>query len=77
VAPASDGSDALVFTPRVGVPEAVAIRRVTARFRADGSYLSEVRIEEAGGDSIRLTFTNTVLNAAIPPDRWEIAPHAR
>ncbi len=77
VAAPTDSADTLVFTPRAAAPESAVIRRVTVRFRADGSYLSEVRIEETGGDWLRLAFTNTVLNAAIAPDRWEIAPHVR
>ena len=65
------------FTPRDGSFARKAIRRVTLTFREDRRYIQNMEIEELSGDQTRMTFTNTVLNAPIDPQAWEVKPHGR
>lgn len=67
----------VIFTPRAASMARKAIRQVRLTFREDRRYLQEIFIEEQGGDTTRMTFSETRLNVAIPPDAWEVKPHAR
>lgn len=67
----------VVFVPRPGSFAAKAVRRIVLTFRDDRRYLSGMTIEETSGDRTSMTFTNTVLNAAIDPSLWEVKPHGR
>lgn len=65
----------ITFIPRDSSFAAKAIRRVVLVFREDHRYLDSMLIEELSGDHTLMTFTNTVLNAAVDPTVWEVAPH--
>ena len=67
----------VVFTPRPGSFAQKAVKRVILTPREDGRYLEAMRIEEIGGDTTFMRFTNTVLNAVIDAAAWEVRPHAR
>jgi len=68
---------AITFVPRATSFAAKAIRRVTLTFRDDRRYIHAIQIEECSGDRTLMTFTNTVLNAAVDPALWEVKPHGR
>jgi outer membrane lipoprotein-sorting protein len=74
---ASAALSTVVFTPREGGFVEKAIRRVVLTFREDHRYLSHMMIEEKSGDRTLMTFTNTILNAALEPSMWEVKPHGR
>lgn len=65
------------FQPSATSPMVKIIQFVEATFQADKAYLQSIAIHEGGGDTTTIRFTNTKLNAAIPPEIWEIPPHAR
>lgn len=78
VQPGGEGEqDALAFVPRAGSFTEKVIRRVVLTFREDRRYLKEILIEERTGDSTRMTFTNTILNAVIPDSAWKVTPDER
>lgn len=77
VADLAGGAPTIVFTPRPGSFASPVIKRVVLTFREDRRYLREMLIEERSGDRTTMTFTNTVLNAAIPDTAWEVKPHER
>jgi outer membrane lipoprotein-sorting protein len=70
-------SPRIAFTPREGSFARKAIRRVTLTFREDRRYIQSMEIDELSGDQTRMTFSNTVLNAPIDPQAWEVKPHGR
>lgn len=76
-ADASSPSPTIVFTPHEGGFIEKSIRTVVLTFRQDHRYLSQMLIEEKSGDRTVMTFTNTVLNAAMDPSFWEVKPHGR
>lgn len=67
----------IIFTPKEGSFAFKVIGRVVLTFREDRRYISDMLIEERSGDRTTMTFTNTVLNAAIPASAWEVKPHGR
>lgn len=71
------GPAVLAFDPKETAAEHGIIKRVIVCFREDEQYLQEIRIEEVAGDVVCLSFSNTVLNAALPADSWEIRPDAK
>ena len=76
-ADAASTSPRIIFTPREGSFAVKVIRRVVLTFREDRRYIHDLLIEELTGDRTTMTFTNTVLNAAIPAPAWEVKPHGR
>jgi outer membrane lipoprotein-sorting protein len=68
---------ALEFVPLEGSAPHNFIERVTIFFQDDERYISEVRIEEKGGDSTSLIFSNTQLNQPITPSAWEVRTNVR
>jgi len=69
---ASEHPVSLLFIPRTGTPEARYITMVQIWLRLDGQYLDKVKIEEKSGDTTLITFTNTVLNLALPDSTWNV-----
>lgn len=62
------------FVPRAGTAMAAMLAEVTVTIAADRRRLSEIAMVEVGGDSNRLRFLNTVLDAPIPEDAWRVPP---
>jgi len=54
-----------------------AIKQIAITFREDRRYLEKILIEETGGDTTLMTFTNTVLNTTIDQAAWEVKQHGR
>ena len=73
----SGSSPKIIFTPREGSFACKMIKRVVLTFRDDRRYIHTMIIEERSGDRTTMTFTNTILNAAIPLAAWEVSPHAQ
>jgi len=67
----------ILLTPNKDSFARKAIRQVVITFREDKRYLERILIEETGGDTTLMTFTNTVLNTAIEPVAWEVKPNGR
>lgn len=70
-------SPRLVFIPREESFAFKMIGRVVMTFRPDKRYIQDLVIEERSGDQTRMTFTNTILNAAVDPLVWEVKPHGK
>jgi outer membrane lipoprotein-sorting protein len=64
----------LRFVPKPAVPMARVIRSVEVTLQSDGQYIEGIRIEDLNGDATTIRFKNPVLNAAIDPRAWEVAP---
>ena len=65
----------LEFTPKPASITVKVIRRVTISVRRDRAYVEQIEIEDAGGDKTQIEFYDTVLNAPLPPETWEVVPH--
>ena len=76
-ADATSAMPRIIFTPKDGSFAFKVIQRVVLTFREDRRYIHDMLIEERTGDRTTMTFTNSVLNAAIPASAWEVKPHAR
>ncbi|MDD2703055.1 MAG: outer membrane lipoprotein carrier protein LolA [Candidatus Omnitrophica bacterium] len=63
----------LSFSPKTGSVSSAVIERVVVIFRYDKRYIERIEIFERGGDSTVLAFTNTAVNAAIPPSAWRLS----
>ena len=68
----------LAFVPK-SAAAGKAVKQVTVVLRDDERYVSEIKIEEAGGDETVMTFHDTVLNDVnpIPAATWEAKPDGR
>ncbi len=71
------GRAQITFIPKSGSFAFKVIKRVVLTFREDRRYIQDMLIEEQSGDRTTMTFTNTILNAAIPAATWEVKPHGR
>ncbi len=67
----------LEFTPRDGNPVGKALRNVTVRFRADRTYVDQIRIESLSGDVTTISFLDPVVNQPIEAAVWEVAADGR
>jgi outer membrane lipoprotein-sorting protein len=76
-ADASATTPKIIFTPKAESFAFKVIERVVLTFREDRRYIQDMLIEERSGDRTTMTFTNTILNAAIPASAWEVKPHGR
>ncbi len=65
------------FTPREGGFAEGVIEGVTIVLESDERYIRELQIAETGGDSTRLVFVDTLLNAPIDPSAWKVEPRVR
>jgi outer membrane lipoprotein-sorting protein len=75
VAIAREAPLALRFTPRAASPTRELIRRIVMRFGADERFLESLEVEETGGDTMRITFSDTVLNPALDKAEWDVKAH--
>lgn len=64
----------LVFTPREDRMVAKAIRQVTVSIRDDQRYVEKIVIDDVSGDQTSIVFHDTVLNAPLAADCWEVVP---
>jgi outer membrane lipoprotein-sorting protein len=76
-AEASTPTPTIIFTPKEGSFAVKVIQRVVLTFREDRRYIQTLLIEERTGDRTLMTFTQSILNAAIPSSAWEVKPHGR
>jgi len=44
-------------------------------FRNDETYLQQIRMQELSGDVTTITFTNTLLNAPLDSESFEVKGH--
>lgn len=66
----------LEFIPREKSLSSGMIKTIRVQFQKDQSYIESIQIEEAGGDRSTLLFSQTVLNAELDPEVWEVNRHA-
>jgi outer membrane lipoprotein-sorting protein len=63
------------FTPREQNIAKKVIRDITITFRADQTYLQQIRIRELNGDVTTIHFTNTLLDAPLDSNSFEVKGH--
>lgn len=62
------------FTPRRNNDAGKVLKSITITFRADETYLQQIRMQELSGDVTTITFTNTLLNAPLDNSDFEVRP---
>jgi outer membrane lipoprotein-sorting protein len=67
----------LLFKPHADSPNAQAIKNVRVTIREDLRYVQSIRIADSSGDITDMTFVDTVLNEAVPPETWKVQTHGR
>ncbi len=65
----------LEFTPREKNIAKKIIKHITITFREDQKYLRQIRIQELNGDVTTIHFSNTLLNAPLNTDSFEVKGH--
>jgi len=65
----------LEFTPKTGGLIGKVIQHVTISVRSDRAYVEQILIEDTGGDTTRIVFYDTVLNAPVSAEKWEVVPN--
>ena len=60
------------FTPRATSPTREMIRRIVMRFGSDERYLKSMEVDEAGGDKMRIAFSDTVVNPVLSKADWDV-----
>jgi len=63
-----------VFTPRSATGTTEALREVAVVVGEDQRYLQALRMQQVGGDSTVIRFSNTKLDTDIPASAWDIPP---
>lgn len=63
------------FTPREKNIATKVIRNITITFREDQKYLQQIRIQELNGDVTTIYFTNTLLDAPLDSNSFEVKGH--
>lgn len=61
---------AFEFLPRAGSPAREMIARIVMRFGPDERFLKSLEVVESGGDTMRITFTETTLNPVLTKEEW-------
>lgn len=64
----------LEFSPRANNDARKVIQSITITFRDDETYLQQIRMQELSGDVTTITFTNTLLNAPLDSESFEVHP---
>jgi len=64
----------LEFSPRANNDARKVIKNITITFRDDETYLQQIRMQELSGDVTTITFTNTLLNAPLDSNDFEVHP---
>jgi outer membrane lipoprotein-sorting protein len=62
----------LEFTPLEKNVSRKVIKTITITFREDLKYLKQIRIREVSGDETTITFLNTLLNAPLDKNAFEV-----
>jgi outer membrane lipoprotein-sorting protein len=65
----------LEFVPRESNIAKKVIRSITITFRDDRKYLQQIRIQELNGDITTINFTNTLLDAPLDSNSFEVKGH--
>lgn len=65
----------LEFSPRANNDARKVIKSITITFRDDETYLQQIRMQELSGDVTTITFTNTLLNAPLDSESFEVKGH--
>ncbi len=65
----------LEFSPRANNDARKVIKNITITFREDETYLQQIRMQEMSGDVNTITFTNTLLNAPLDSESFEVKGH--
>ena len=65
----------LEFSPRANNDARKVIKSITITFRDDETYLQQIRMQELSGDVNTITFTNTLLNAPLDSESFEVKGH--
>ncbi len=60
------------FMPKPSALTAKVLKSIELRFRSNEEYLEQILILEAGGDSTRIRFENTVLNSPLKEADFEV-----
>jgi outer membrane lipoprotein-sorting protein len=60
------------FVPKPELPQAKMVKRILVTFQKDKKYIELFQIEESSGDTTKLTFSETSLNAEIEKKEWEL-----
>jgi outer membrane lipoprotein-sorting protein len=68
------GPIVLEFSPRANNDARKVIKNITITFRDDETYLQQIRMQELSGDVTTITFTNTLLNAPLDSESFEVQP---
>ncbi len=68
------GPIVLEFSPRANNDARKVIKNITITFRDDETYLQQIRMQELSGDVTTITFTNTLLNAPLDSESFEVHP---
>jgi outer membrane lipoprotein-sorting protein len=68
------GPIVLEFSPRANNDARKVIKNITITFRDDETYLQQIRMQELSGDVTTITFTNTLLNAPLNSESFEVHP---
>jgi outer membrane lipoprotein-sorting protein len=68
------GPIVLEFSPRANNDARKVIKNITITFRDDETYLQQIRMQELSGDVTTITFTNTLLNAPLDGESFEVQP---
>jgi outer membrane lipoprotein-sorting protein len=69
------GPIVLEFSPRANNDARKVIKNITITFRDDETYLRQIRMQELSGDVTTITFTNTLLNAPLDSESFEVKGH--
>jgi hypothetical protein len=69
------GPIVLEFSPRANNDARKVIKNITITFRDDETYLQQIRMQELSGDVTTITFTNTLLNAPLNSESFEVKGH--
>ena len=62
------------FSPSANNDARKVIKNITITFRDDETYLQQIRMQELSGDVTTITFTNTLLNAPLDSESFEVKP---
>lgn len=63
------------FAPRDKNVAKKIIKRIVITFRGDQKYLQQIRIQELSGDVTTIRFLNTILNAPLDENSFEVKGH--
>ena len=62
----------ILCTPKANSPQSDFIKSVCIVFKADLTYIDNITVTEANGDTMRIKFENTIINKPLSKEYWEI-----